>query len=70
MTPATFKRIRKERLGMTQTQLAAVLRIGDIRTIRRWETGKRGISGPVTLLMELLDDGHSLHIPDIVTATT
>lgn len=57
MTPVTFKRIRTERLGMTQTQLAAVLRIDDIRTIRRWEKGDRAISGPVTYLMELLDEG-------------
>ena len=57
MTPATFKRIRTERLGMTQTQLAAVLRIEDIRTIRRWETGERPVSGPASYLMELLDEG-------------
>jgi DNA-binding transcriptional regulator YiaG len=56
MTPATFQRIRAK-LGMTQTQLAAVLRIEDIRTIRRWEKGERAISGPVSLLMELLDEG-------------
>lgn len=55
--PEVFKRIRTERLGMTQSQLAAVLRIDDIRTIRRWETGERSISGPVTFLMELLDQG-------------
>jgi len=58
MTPNTFKRIRTERLGMTQTQLAAVLRIDDIRTIRRWEKGEREISGPVSYLMELLDKGN------------
>jgi DNA-binding transcriptional regulator YiaG len=57
MTPATFKRIRTQRLGMTQSQLAAVLRINDIRTIRRWELGERPISGPVCYLMELLDEG-------------
>jgi DNA-binding transcriptional regulator YiaG len=56
MNPATFQRIRAK-LGMTQTQLAAVLRIEDIRTIRRWERGERAISGPVSLLMELLDEG-------------
>jgi DNA-binding transcriptional regulator YiaG len=65
MTPATFQRIRAK-LRMTQTQLAAVLRIDDIRTIRRWERGERAISGPVSLLMELLDDG--LHVADIVGA--
>ena len=59
MTPSTFQRIRSN-LGMTQTQLAAVLRIEDIRTIRRWERGERAISGPVSLLMELLDDGRLL----------
>jgi DNA-binding transcriptional regulator YiaG len=59
MTPATFQRIRAK-LRMTQTQLAAVLRIEDIRTIRRWERGERAISGPVSLLMELLDDGSLL----------
>jgi DNA-binding transcriptional regulator YiaG len=59
MTPSTFQRIRAK-LGMTQTQLAAALRIEDIRTIRRWEKGERAISGPVSLLMELLDDGRLL----------
>lgn len=56
MTPETFKRIRKK-LGMTQTQLAAVLRVDDIRTIRRWEKGERPVSGPASYLMELLDEG-------------
>ena len=56
MTPATFKAIR-QRAGLTQSGLAAVLRIGDIRTIRRWEAGEREISGPVTLLMEMIDEG-------------
>jgi len=57
MTPTTFKRIRTKRLGMTQSQIAAALRIKDIRTIRRWETGEIPISGPATYLMELLDGG-------------
>lgn len=56
MTPANFKRIRKK-LDLTQTQLAAILRIEDIRTIRRWETGERPVSGPASYLMELLDEG-------------
>jgi DNA-binding transcriptional regulator YiaG len=56
VTPATFKAIR-QRAGLTQSGLAAVLRIGDLRTIRRWEAGEREISGPVTILMEMLDDG-------------
>lgn len=53
MTPATFARIRRA-AGLTQSQLAERLRISDKRTIRRWETGERPISGPVTILMEQL----------------
>jgi DNA-binding transcriptional regulator YiaG len=56
MTPTTFKSIR-QRAGLTQTGLAAVLRIDDLRTIRRYEKGERAISGPVSLLMEMLDAG-------------
>jgi len=56
MTPATFKAIR-QRAGLTQSGLAAMLRIADIRTLRRWETGEREISGPVSILMEMLDAG-------------
>lgn len=56
MSPASFKAIR-ERAGLTQSQLADFLRISDRRTIRYWETGERPVSGPVSLLMELLDQG-------------
>ena len=56
MTPAQFHAIRK-RAGLTQSGLAALLRIEDLRSIRRYETGERSISGPVSLLMELLDAG-------------
>lgn len=56
MTPATFKAIR-QRAGLTQSGLAGILRINDLRTIRKWEKGEREISGPVSLLMELLDAG-------------
>lgn len=56
MTPSEFKAIR-QRASLTQTGLAAALRISDIRTIRKWEAGERAISGPVSLLMEMLDAG-------------
>ena len=56
MTPSTFKSIRK-RAGLTQSGLAARLRIEDLRTIRRYERCERAISGPVSLLMEMLDRG-------------
>lgn len=54
MTPTTFKSIR-QRAGLTQSGLADLLRISDKRSIRRWETGEREISGPVAILMELID---------------
>lgn len=57
MTPTQFKAIR-ERAGLTQSALASVLRISDSRAIRRWETGERAVSGPVSLLMEMIRDGH------------
>ena len=56
MTPSAFKSIR-ERAGLSQSGLAALLRVEDLRTIRRYEKGEREISGPVSLLMEMLDDG-------------
>lgn len=56
MTPTQFKAIR-QRAGLTQSGLASVLRISDGRTVRRWENGSRQVSGPVTILMELLDAG-------------
>lgn len=56
MTPLQFKEIRK-RAGLSQDQLADFLRIANRRTVRYWETGERAISGPVSFLMELLDQG-------------
>ena len=56
MTPAELKTIRA-RAGLTQSGLAAVLRIEDNRTIRRYEAGDRAISGPVSILLEMLDAG-------------
>lgn len=56
MTPAEVKTIRN-RAGLSQTDLARLLRIADIRTIRRWETGDVPISGPASIILELLDAG-------------
>lgn len=54
MSPAEIKAIR-ERARLTQTELAALLRISDKRTVRRWETGEVPISGPASIILELLD---------------
>jgi DNA-binding transcriptional regulator YiaG len=56
MTPSEFKTIRQQ-AGLTQSRLAALLRISDSRAIRRWELGERPISGPVSLLMEMIEAG-------------
>lgn len=56
MTPEHFKRIR-QRLGLSQAGLAAYLRISDSRTVRRWEAGDYPISGPASIIMEMLEDG-------------
>lgn len=56
MTPTEFKAIRN-RAGLTQSQLARLLRVAGPRIVRKWELGEREISGPVSLLMEMLDSG-------------
>ncbi len=56
MTPATIKAIRN-RAGLTQSGLCDVLRITDQRTIRRWETGDIPVSGPASIILEMLDNG-------------
>jgi DNA-binding transcriptional regulator YiaG len=55
MTPTEFKSIR-QRASLSQRGLAQLLRITD-RAVRYIEQGEREISGPVSLLMELLDKG-------------
>lgn len=46
------------RLGaaLTQEQLAGVMRT-DISTIGRWERGDRPVSGPASIVLELIRDG-------------
>lgn len=56
MTPAEIKSIR-QRYGLSQTELAALLRISDLRTIRRWEKGEVPISGPASIVLEMMDAG-------------
>lgn len=56
MKPATVKAIRN-RAGLTITGLADVLRISNERTIRRWEHGEVPISGPASIILEMLDNG-------------
>jgi DNA-binding transcriptional regulator YiaG len=54
MTPTEIKAIR-QRYGLSQSELAALLRISDLRTIRRWEKGEVPVSGPASIVLELMD---------------
>jgi DNA-binding transcriptional regulator YiaG len=56
MTPEQFRAIR-QRAGLSQARLAELLRLSDGRTVRRYEAGERSIPGPVSLLMEMIEDG-------------
>ena len=49
MTKDEFKQIRSD-LSLTQTQLADWLK-SSLRSVQRWESGERAISGPVSVCM-------------------
>lgn len=49
MTPAEFKEARRKP-GLSAQETAAVVRVADGRTVRRWESGDRDIPGPVVAL--------------------
>lgn len=57
MTPADFKRLRIEVLGLTQAEFAKELGLRGVwadRTIHRYESGEQKIDGPVKRCAELL----------------
>ncbi len=56
MTPTNIKSIRA-RAGLSQRKLARLLRISDDRTVRRWECGEVPVSGPASIILEMLDRG-------------
>lgn len=56
MTANQFRQIR-EAADLSRAQLAKLLRIKEVKTIYRYEHGEREISGPVSLLMEMIDQG-------------
>jgi DNA-binding transcriptional regulator YiaG len=65
MTPNELRRIRTK-AGLSLDGLAKMLRIGDLSTIHRWEKGTRPISGPASLLLEMIDAGEipERHMPE------
>ena len=56
MNPANVRRIR-HKASLSLDGLAKVLRIGDLSTIHRWEKGARPVSGPASILLEMIDAG-------------
>ena len=56
MTPETFNRIRADK-GLSIADMARLLRIRDRSTIHRWATGHTPVSGPSSILCELIDNG-------------
>lgn len=55
MSPAEFRSIRHE-AGLSQSGLATLLGVTKI-SVQNWENSRRPISGPVALLMGLMEQG-------------
>lgn len=53
MTPLEIKAARLA-LGMNQREFAEALRVSGEATVRSWESGRRAISGPATVAIELM----------------
>lgn len=51
-------RILRERMGITQVEMANLLEV-DERTIQRWENGHRNCSNAMLMLAKLLKAKHS-----------
>jgi predicted transcriptional regulator len=56
MTGATMRRIRLK-AGLSITELASVLRYRDFKGLMDMEKGKKPVTGPVQLCMEMIADG-------------
>jgi DNA-binding transcriptional regulator YiaG len=53
VSPLEFKAARLA-LGLSQKEMAEALRVAGEATIRSWESGRRPISGPVSVAVELM----------------
>lgn len=65
MTPERAKLIRQE-AGLSAARLARLFRLAKDggRAVRRWEAGEREISGPVSILYELVERGELAETAD------
>lgn len=56
MTGPELHRIRTK-AGLSLDGLAQVLRLSDRSTVHRWEKGSRTVSGPASIILEMIDRG-------------
>lgn len=56
MTPTELRRIRSK-AGLSLDGLAKVLRLSDRSTVHRWEKGSRQVSGPASIILEMIERG-------------
>jgi len=56
MTGPELHRIRTK-ANLSLDGLAKLLRLSDRSTVHRWENGSRAISGPASIILEMLDRG-------------
>lgn len=62
-TPAARLVAVRARLGLSQSGFARLVRVSDLRTVRRWERAEIAVPGPVLVLLELLESGVTLPAP-------
>ena len=56
MTPSRIKSIRHNS-GLSVRGLMAILRIRDRKTVMRWETGEVPVTGPASVILEMIESG-------------
>ena len=54
MRPSELRAVRK-RYGLTVDQMVSLLRVSSKRTVMRWEAGEVPVSGPASIVYELMD---------------
>ena len=56
MEPGELRRIRSK-ASLSLDGLAQVLRLSDRSTVHRWEKCSRQVSGPASIIIEMIDQG-------------
>lgn len=59
MTPTQLKAARHV-FGLSAEGFARLVRVESGRTVRRWESGERGIPGPVIVLVTALQESQAV----------